>query len=124
VRITLERYPIGNFTTLIMFDTDPELAENLLSIVYRELEKLATEGPSQENFDKVVAFMLKDAEEKRRDNAAWMNTINEFAIWGLDFTPREQIINSTKLADIQALAKLMLEQQNITEVVMTGVEAK
>ncbi|MCL2028213.1 MAG: insulinase family protein, partial [Bacteroidales bacterium] len=42
VRITLERYPIGNFTTLIMFDTDPELAENLLSIVYRELEKLAT----------------------------------------------------------------------------------
>jgi zinc protease len=124
VRATFDRYPRGNYSILIMFDTDPELAENLLSIVYRELDKLVAEGPSQENFDKVVAFMLKDVEEKRRDNAAWLRAIDEFAIWKMDnFTQREQLINRTKPADIQALVKLILAQRNIAEVVMTGVEA-
>jgi zinc protease len=122
--IEFRRHPKGNYTMQILFDTDPEKAKHLLSIVYRELDKLTKEGPSQEYFDKVVTFMLKDAEEKRRDNGTWMNTINEFAIWKMDFTQREQVLNQAKPSDIQALAKLVLGQQNIAEVVMTGVEVK
>jgi zinc protease len=123
-QVSFERIPKGNYTVLIYFDTDPELAERLLSIVYRELDKLAAEGPSQEYFDKVVAFLLKDVEEKRRDNHAWLNAISEHAIWKMDnFTQREELIRKAKPADIQALVKSILAQRNIAEVVMTGVEA-
>jgi zinc protease len=124
-QVTFDRYPKGNYSILIFFDTDAELAAHLLSIVYRELDVLAENGPSQENFDKVIAFLLKDAEEQRRDNGAWLSAINEFAIWNMDnFTKREDLINKVKPSDIQALAKAILAQRNVAEIVMTGVEPK
>ena len=69
--------------------------------------------------------MLKDAEEKRRDNGAWMRAINEHAIWKMDnFTKQTELINKAKPSDIQALAKSILTQRNRVEVVMTGIEIK
>ncbi|MCL2682350.1 MAG: insulinase family protein [Bacteroidales bacterium] len=120
----LQRYPEGNYTLLILFDTDPPLAERLLAAVYRELDKIAEEGPAQEDFNSVKAFMLKDTEEKRRDNNAWMNAIDEYAMFKMDnFTKREEMINKLTPADIQAVAKLILGQRNRAEVVMRGIEA-
>jgi zinc protease len=125
VQAQFERYPHGNYALFVVFDTDPELADKLLAIVYRELDKLAKEGPRQEDFDKVKAFMLKDTEEKRRDNSAWLGAINEYAMYKTDnFTKREEMINKIKLSDIQTLTKLILRQKNNAEIVMKGVEAK
>jgi zinc protease len=125
IQPSFERFPAGNYSLLIMFDTDPELVGKLLPIVYRELEKLSKEGPSQENFDKIKAFMLKDTEEKRRDNGAWLSAINEFAMYNMDnFTKREEMINKLKLSDIRDLTKQILNQKNNLEIVMKGVEAK
>jgi len=125
VQCELERYPSGNYLLLIVFDTDPESADKLLAIVYRELEKLAAEGASQENFDKVIAFMKKDIEEKRRDNGAWLNAIDEYAMYKMDnFTKQEELLNKIKLSDIQGVAKLILAQKTRAEIMMKGVEAK
>ena len=125
VQPSFERYPEGNFSVLIYFDTEVEQADHLLSIVYRELERLVQEGPNQEHFDKVIAFLLKDTEEKRRDNATWLNAINEYAMYQMDvFTQREQMINRITPADIRAIARMVVEQGNVTEVVMKGVEAR
>ncbi len=119
-----ERYPTGNYTLLIFFDTDPNLTEKLLSIVYRELDKIAKEGPRQVDFDKIMTFMQKDIEEKRRDNGAWLSAINEFAMYNVDsFTKKEEALNKIKPSDIQALAKAILAQKNRAEIVMKGVEA-
>jgi zinc protease len=125
VQAEFQRHPAGTYLFLMMFDTDPPLADKLLAIIYRELDKLAKEGPSQENFDKAKAFMLKDTDEKSRDNGAWLGAINEYAMYKTDvFTNREETINKIKLSDIQALVKLILEQNNLAEILMTGIEAK
>jgi len=109
----------------MLFDTDPESAQKLLDIEYRELNKMAEEGPSQENFDKVIAFMKKDIEEKRRDNGAWLHAIDEYAMFKMDnFTKKEEMLNKIKLSDIQAVAQLILSQKNRAEIIMKGVEAK
>ncbi|MDR0438536.1 MAG: insulinase family protein [Bacteroidales bacterium] len=124
VQCDFQRFPEGNYSLFILFDTDPPLAERLLAAVYRELDKLATEGPTQEDFDAVKAFMLKDTEERRRNNNAWLNAIDEYAMYKTDnFTKREEMINKLKPSDVQAIVKLILGQKNRAEVVMTGVEA-
>jgi len=110
---------------LVFFDTDVELAERLLAIVYRELEKIAAEGPTQEHFDNVLAFLSRNIAERRRDNTAWMSSINEYAFWQTEtFTQQEAIVNSITPADIQALVRTILAQRNIAEIVMTGVPAQ
>ncbi|MDR2907150.1 MAG: insulinase family protein [Bacteroidales bacterium] len=119
----LQRYPDGNYSMLILFDTDPNLADKLLSIVYREMEKIANEGPRSEDFEKTIAYMKKDFEEKRRDNGTWMNAINEYAMYSTDgFTKREQLLETIKPADIQAIAKTLVSAKNRAEVIMKGVE--
>jgi len=126
VQVSFERMPSGNYyTVLVFFDTDVELAERLLAIVYRELDKIAAEGPSKEHFDNVLAFLSRNIAERRRDNSAWMSSINEYASWQTEiFTQQEAIVNSITPADIQALVRTILAQRNIAEIKMLGTEVK
>ncbi|MCL2414305.1 MAG: insulinase family protein [Bacteroidales bacterium] len=121
VQSTFERYPTGNYNILVFFDTDVELAKHLLSIVYREFEKIATEGPTQDHFNNVTAFLNRNTEEMHRDNANWLHNINEYATFQTEiFTNRMEIVNAITPADIQALARMILDQQNVAEIVMFG----
>jgi len=124
VQLTLERLPAGSYTMLIFFNTALELAEHLLAIGYRELERVANEGPSQEYFDNAVAFQVRNTEEQRRNNAVWLNAINEYATFQTEiFTQQEALFSAVTPADLQALLRSMLDQQNIAEVIMFGIEA-
>ena len=49
----------------------PQKYNDLIPIVYKELEKMATEGPSQQDLDKVKAYELKVYNQVLRMNNYW-----------------------------------------------------
>ena len=55
--------PIGE--GVITFDCDPARANDLKAIIYRELDIIMKNGPSQENLDKAVNNILKPARRAR-----------------------------------------------------------
>ncbi len=119
------RYPVGNYSMTIFFDTDPEKAQHLLSVAYRELEKVAKDGPNAEHFEKVTAYIKKNIEQNLRENGAWLNAIDEYAMYKTDsFTKKAETLEKIKPADIQAIAQMVLSQKNRAEIIMTGVSSK
>jgi len=123
VQLTLNRQPAGSYSLQIFFNTANHLAEHLLAIAYREMERIAAEGPSQDDFDAAIATLVRTTEDQRRLNGAWLGAINEYATFQTEiFTNREALFNAVTPADIQNLMRSILNQQNITEVIMFGVE--
>lgn len=119
----LAPYPYPNYSFLVYFDTDNKLREKLVSIVYREMEKLAQNGPRQTDFDKVKAYMLKDVQEKMRDNSTWKNSIvgNYVYNYGTGIVEKEALINSITMKDVQDLAAYIVAQNSRLELIMNGI---
>ena len=66
------QHPPNNEALLrIAFQTDPQKYNSLIPIVYKELEKMATEGPSQQDLDKVKAYELKVYNQVLRMTHYW-----------------------------------------------------
>jgi zinc protease len=103
-----------------MFDCDPERVDSLKKIVYSEIEKLATEGPSKENLDKAIRNMLKTREEARLHNNYWSNALYLYYYSGLNVNdPKnyEQILNKLTIKDIKKLAARFFGKADVADIV-------
>ena len=105
--VSLQQYPSARAITTIMFDCDPERANELKGVVYRELDKLMTEGPSQEHFSKAVSNVLKNREESKNHNSYWLNSIYTYYFSGINYNDPanyEDILNALSPSDIKSAA--------------------
>jgi zinc protease len=125
VRGRTSYYPYGSFSFMVGFDTDPKLIDKLLGKVKNGLKQVATEGPSEENLNKVKEFMLKNYTENQRDNSHWLNAIDDYYTWNIDSqTGYDAKIKAITTNDIKAFAAKLFAQKNEVDVIMKGVEKK
>ncbi len=104
----------------ITFDCDPKRATELKAIIYRELDKIVTKGPSQENLDKAVSNMLKTHEESKLHNSYWMGTLNKYFNLGINSDdPKnfENILKAFTVKDIKKLSGNMFKNANVVDLV-------
>ncbi|WP_297091459.1 M16 family metallopeptidase [uncultured Draconibacterium sp.] len=69
------QYPYERKTLQMTFDTDPEKADHLKSIIFREIEKIVENGPTQEDLDKVILNMKKERAQAKEHNKYWLNAL-------------------------------------------------
>lgn len=113
------KFPEPNVSLQIMFDTNADIVQKLLNIIYKELQSLENSGVRFEDFVKVKEFMLKKIKEQKAENPYWLQTIEEFENSGLDMaSDYEQILNAITMNDVQEFAKQLLQQRNKREVIM------
>jgi zinc protease len=104
----------------IMFDCDPERADNLRTIIYSELENIMKNGPGKENLDKAVNNILKTREESKLHNSYWMGTLTRFYSFGINADdPRnfEDILKSYTVKDIKNIAGKMFKKAVVVDLV-------
>ncbi len=68
-------HPEPGYSIAIQFDCAPEKAEHLTTIVYQEIEKLKTEGPTDSDFKKTVEYLIKTREEELKENRFWLDAL-------------------------------------------------
>lgn len=120
-----DNYPVGSFTFLIGFDTDPKLIDKLSDKVRLGLTEMVKNGPSEADLSKAKEFMLKNYTEDQRDNSHWLSTINTYYTWNLDNqNGYDAKINAVTPADIKAFAANLFAQKNVVDVIIKGVEKK
>lgn len=115
-----DKYPKSEKTLQMSFDTDPDKAAHLKSIVYREIGKLAKQGPTAEELDKVVKNILKDREQAKPNNGYWMTTLKDYYQNGVNFdlpANYEDIINSMTVKDVKKFAKKYFAKPDVADVV-------
>ena len=109
----------------IVFDTNEEMADELLAIVMKEIEKIAEEGPLTEDIEKNREFMLKSWKNSLEQNNSWMRYVQTKYTNGADYlADYEKALRELTNADVQALAKKMLDDGNLVKVVMRPAQAE
>ena len=115
----------GEAMLFVKYDTNAEQYERLAVIVAAEIEKLAQEGPSDADFNKVKEYMLKKETENLQQNAFWMRRLNTYYLLGLDYqSGYTEAVKAMTKADIQAFAKRLVEAGNVLNVTMNGIAAQ
>ena len=120
VSLSSQLHPYQSAQGLIMFDCDPERVDSLKKIIYSEIEKLATIGPSKENLEKSIRNMLKTREEARLHNNYWSNALYLYYYSGLNVNdPKnyEKILNKLTVKDIKKTAARFFTKADVADIV-------
>jgi zinc protease len=120
IRTSLNKWPVEKATMIINFDCDPERASELKEKVYLELEKLAKEGPSEEDLSKTTENILKDRQETKEHNAYYLSTLFNFYLYGINYDDPanyEDIVNGLTAEDIKEVMQAFYQDPNMVDVV-------
>lgn len=105
---------------VISFDCDPARAKDLKAIIYRELDNIANNGPSQQNLDKAVLNLLKTREENRMHNSYWLGILSRYYSYGINSNdPKnyENILKSFTVKDIRKVAGKMFKKADVVDII-------
>jgi len=115
----MQRIPIESKLMTIKFDCDPEKADYLKSLVYKELEAVQTKVNPNE-LQKVVLNLKKNREQAKNHNSYWMKALQVYYKTGFNsLSPKyfDEILNNVKAKDIQKAAYKFLKNTDIVDVV-------
>ena len=96
----------------------PEKADTAIMILRDEVTALAKTCDA-DKLQKVKEYMLKSHGDDLKTNGYWLNMINAWRKWGIDFhTDYEKLVNAQTPESISACAAELLKAGNRAEVIM------
>ncbi len=114
------RIPEERIVIQVQFDTNVEMADRLRDIATKGLKDMAENGVSQEQFNMAIENLKKNLPESRISNSYWSNNLFKFYQSGFDYDAEyEAALNSITPADVQAVLKTALSQNNLIQVKTT-----
>ena len=122
---SISDFPKGLTMLQSMFDTDPAKRAKLNKIVIDELNKIATNGPDIEAFNKTKENLLKKHAENLQDNRYWLNVLNNYFYKNFNSEATYQtLVEKMTPESIQSFTHDLIKQGNQIEVVMEPITAK
>lgn len=109
----IDEYPKQEASITIYFQADPDRAEELNAVVYKELQQLVDNGINQDYFDKAVAGMAKRHAQRVRENGYWLGQLRNN-----DYDKRDYVTNYDKIlkeitpADVRDMVRVILNSGN------------
>jgi zinc protease len=120
IRSGLDQYPVNEGSLRMVFDCAPKRADDLKAIIYREIDKIIAEGPTNIDFNKTIKNLLKDREQAREHNNFWLSSLYGYYYSGTNNAlPEnyENILNEMKEDDVQAFTKAFIDGSDVADVV-------
>lgn len=104
----------------VSFDTNEDQVERLRELAVDGIEKLATEGPSAEYFDRAAKYYTKKIPEDRLRIAYWTSLLQDNVLYGRgDYDSQyEAAVKALTADDVKAVAAEILSSGNKCELVM------
>jgi zinc protease len=115
----ISTFPKERYTLQISFDTDPKMKDELIGVVYDEIQKIADNGPLAEDFQKSEENMKSQYDQNLKENGYWSNALYSYYYYGKDtHNTWLETFSKTKAKAVQDLAKEKLKRKSVVEVVM------
>ncbi len=97
----------------VSFETSKDKAPVLLEKVYKGIEALAAEGPTDEELGKTIEMMKKNIPESKKNPSYWSNLLENYYLYGYDTNVTEENINNFVTKEsVQNAAKAIIEAGN------------
>ena len=120
---SLNKYPHEEAMMQIVYQTDPTKKEKLNTLIDELVKKMAAEGPTAEQMQKVRDSMVKQYNDNQKENSYWISSLDEYYYTGIDFNADYlSIVNSVTAADVKAFATDLIQQGNKVTVVLTTID--
>lgn len=120
---SLNKYPHEEAMMQIVYQTDPTKKEKLNTLIDELVKKMAAEGPSSEQMQKVRDYMVKQYNDNQKENSYWISSLDEYYYTGIDFNADYlSIVNSVTADDVKAFATDLIQQGNKVTVVLTTID--
>jgi len=120
ISLSSQKRPEQTCEGMINFDCDPARANDLKAIIYKELDDIMKNGPSQVNLDKAVSNILKTREENKMHNAYWSSILSRYYSYGInsnDPANYENILKSYTVKDIKKIAIKMFKKPDVVDLI-------
>jgi zinc protease len=117
----IARLPYQNYFISASLPTGPANVDKVLEATFAEIERMKTQGPDQEDLDKVKTNWRQKYRKALRENAYWLGHLQAALTNGsdpatiLDF---EQQIDALGAADLKAAAQRYFNMGNYVQVVL------
>ena len=119
VSYTLSYRPEKQALLQIQFDTNEEMADELVPIVFDEIEKIATEGPEAKDINDSREYLVKQFKNTLENNGTWFGLIDDYNRHKQNLlADYEKTLNSITYDEIRDLAKKLLDSGNVIQVTM------
>lgn len=119
------KYPYEGFKINMKFDCDPERAEELMAIVYQEVDKLQSDGPKEVDVIKTIEYFLKTREEDMKENKFWLNSLVSMDKNHVNTISRENyegFVEEMTPENVQEFAKKIFSGSKNVEVIMLPLD--
>ena len=106
----LIKIPSNSYLFLIAFDTNDDIYQKLINKVYEGLEDVATNGPRQEDLNKVVENLYKKRAENLEENSFHTSAIKTLVDDGINIIAEyDEIVKSMTVESIADFTKEILK---------------
>ncbi|HWS01385.1 MAG TPA: insulinase family protein, partial [Prolixibacteraceae bacterium] len=115
-----DHYPKAEKNMQMVFDAEPERAPHLKSIVYSEIEKIVTSGPTAADLDKVVKNLLKNREQSKLHNSYWLVALLGYYQHNINSDAPEnfeKILTGVTTEDVKNYAAEFFKKADVVDVV-------
>ncbi len=115
------KYPYEGFKVNMKFDCDPERAEHLKGIVFKEVEMLQKNGPKEVDVHKTIEYFIKTREEDLKENSFWLSALVSMDKYDLNTIEKanyEEIVKEMTVKKLQKFADKLFSKSKNVEVVM------
>ncbi|MCF6365879.1 MAG: insulinase family protein [Bacteroidales bacterium] len=118
-------FPYGNYQLKMKFDCAPEKSKYLTSIIYREIEKIKKDGPTEADVKKTIEYFKKTREEQLRENNFWKSALLHEYYHGYSLADKanfDKLLGKLNVKSIKKTANNFLNEDNIVQIVMMPKE--
>lgn len=112
----LSKTPYEHYQFMAQLPCGPEKVDLLLKALDKEIDDIATTGPSEKNLDKVKNQWLESHKVAVKTNEAWMSAIKNSIFPGEDidyFLNKEKYINKITAKEVKEAAAKLLRGPNV-----------
>ena len=103
----------------VVFETNDAQADKLRDIAKKGIKDIAEKGPDADMFDKAVKNLEKNIPESKLRNAYWVDGIEKYAFYGIDFiNGYDKAVSELTPEKIKAAAAELVNSGNFIEIIM------
>jgi len=116
---SVSRIPNEKLGMTISFNCDPDKADHLKSLVYKEIDTFIKEGPTQDELDKIIKSIKKNSEQGKNHNSYWMSALTTLYYSGenvLSSSYMDDVLDDLTVKDIRKAAKRFFKKADIMDV--------
>ena len=120
VSTNYSKFPKEEKSLGLTFDTDPEKAQHLKSILFREIDKIVAEGPTFEDLDKAVKNLQKNREQSKLHNNYWLQALNSYYLYQINpAAPEnfENILETMTPLKVQEFVKTFVSKADVVDII-------